>query len=48
MGVDIRAARVVTLGAEAVDVFYLRDSSGQPLDAGAAREVVRLLTDAAS
>jgi hypothetical protein len=28
-------------------VFYLRDSSGQPLDAGAAREVVRLLTDAA-
>jgi [protein-PII] uridylyltransferase len=48
MGVDIRAARVVTLGAEAVDVFYLRDSSGEPLDAGAAREVVRLLTDAAS
>jgi [protein-PII] uridylyltransferase len=48
MGVDIRAARVVTLGAEAVDVFYLRDSSGQPLDDMAAREVVRLLTDAAS
>jgi [protein-PII] uridylyltransferase len=47
MGVDIRAARVVTLGAEAVDVFYLRDASGQPLDDGAAREVVRLLTDAA-
>jgi [protein-PII] uridylyltransferase len=47
MGVDIRAARVVTLGAEAVDVFYLRDSSGHPLDDGAAREVVRLLTDAA-
>ena len=47
MGVDIRAARVVTLGAEAVDVFYLRDSTGQPLDDVAAREVVRLLTDAA-
>jgi hypothetical protein len=29
-------------------VFYLRDSSGQPLDDLTAREVVRLLTDAAS
>jgi [protein-PII] uridylyltransferase len=48
MGVDIRAARVVTLGAEAVDVFYLQDALGVSLDDGAAREVVRLLTDAAT
>ena len=47
MGVSVRAARVSTLGAEAVDVFYLVDASGQRLDALAAREVVRLLTDAA-
>lgn len=48
MGVDIRAARVVTLGAEAVDVFYLQDAVGAPLEDGAAREVVRLLNDAAT
>ncbi|MDQ1666679.1 MAG: [protein-PII] uridylyltransferase [Actinomycetota bacterium] len=48
MGVDIRAARVVTLGGEAVDVFYLQDAAGAPLDEPAAREVVRLLTDAAT
>jgi len=48
MGISVRGARVVTLGAEAVDVFYLQDTSGRPLDEGAAREVVRLLTDAAA
>ena len=47
MGVNIRGARVVTLGAEAVDVFYLQDAAGRPLADQAAREVVRLLTDAA-
>ncbi|MEO7979418.1 MAG: [protein-PII] uridylyltransferase [Sporichthyaceae bacterium] len=47
MGVNIRGARVVTLGAEAVDVFYLQDSVGRPLSDPAAREAVRLLTDAA-
>jgi [protein-PII] uridylyltransferase len=47
MGVSIRGARVVTLGAEAVDVFYLQDSAGEPLSDLAAREAVRLLTDAA-
>jgi [protein-PII] uridylyltransferase len=30
-GLDVRAARVETLGAEAVDVFYVTDASGQPL-----------------
>ncbi len=47
MGVSVRGARVVTLGAEAVDVFYLQDGSGAPLDPGTTREVVRLLADAA-
>jgi [protein-PII] uridylyltransferase len=47
MGISVRGARVVTLGAEAVDVFYLQDAAGRPLDLSAEREVVRLLTDAA-
>jgi [protein-PII] uridylyltransferase len=47
MGVSIRAARVSTLGAEAVDVFYVVDSTGQRLDELSVREVSRLLTDAA-
>jgi [protein-PII] uridylyltransferase len=47
MGVNIRGARVVTLGAEAVDVFYLQDAAGDPLSDLAAREAVRLLMDAA-
>lgn len=45
-GVDVRDARVATLGAEVVDVFYLRDASGRPLDSATCRELQRLLTDA--
>ena len=30
-GLDVRAARVETLGAEAVDVFYVVDTSGGPI-----------------
>jgi [protein-PII] uridylyltransferase len=30
-GLDVRAARVETLGAEVVDVFYVTDGAGQPL-----------------
>jgi len=30
-GLDVRAARVETLGAEVVDVFYVTDSRGEPL-----------------
>jgi [protein-PII] uridylyltransferase len=30
-GLDVRAARVETLGAEAVDVFYVVDASGGPI-----------------
>jgi [protein-PII] uridylyltransferase len=38
-GADIATARVSTLGAEAVDVFYLRDASGARLTADRAAEV---------
>jgi [protein-PII] uridylyltransferase len=30
-GLDVRAARVETLGAEVVDVFYVADGDGKPL-----------------
>ena len=30
-GLDVRAARVETLGAEVVDVFYVTDGDGRPL-----------------
>jgi [protein-PII] uridylyltransferase len=30
-GLDVRAARVETLGAEAVDVFYVVDAGGGPV-----------------
>ena len=38
-GADIRAARVSTLGAEVVDVFYLVDPAGQPFDPAAAQRL---------
>jgi [protein-PII] uridylyltransferase len=31
-GLDVRAARVETLGAEVVDVFYVADADGKKLD----------------
>ena len=41
-GLDVRAARVETLGAEVVDVFYVTDADGKPLvDGGAARAGAR-------
>jgi [protein-PII] uridylyltransferase len=36
-GLDVRAARVETLGAEAVDVFYVVDAGGQPVKDGRTR-----------
>jgi [protein-PII] uridylyltransferase len=36
-GLNVRAARVETLGAEAVDVFYVTDASGAPLSGPDAR-----------
>ncbi|MER5641172.1 [protein-PII] uridylyltransferase [Kitasatospora sp. NPDC002227] len=38
-GVRVRTAHVSTLGAEAVDAFYLTDADGRPLTPEAAREV---------
>ncbi|MET8702104.1 [protein-PII] uridylyltransferase [Kitasatospora sp. NPDC004723] len=38
-GVRVRTAHVSTLGAEAVDAFYLTDAAGRPLDARRAGEV---------
>jgi [protein-PII] uridylyltransferase len=42
-GLDLRSARVETLGAEAVDVFYVADESGQPLTS---RDVRKATVDA--
>ncbi|MFI9588754.1 [protein-PII] uridylyltransferase [Nonomuraea sp. NPDC052265] len=39
-GLDVRAARVETLGAEAVDVFYVVDRAGRPLSDSAQRAQV--------
>ena len=40
-GLDVRAARVETLGAEVVDVFYVTDADGDPLaEAGLRRATV--------
>jgi [protein-PII] uridylyltransferase len=36
-GLDVRAARVETLGAEAVDVFYVTDLAGNPVTGAAIR-----------
>ncbi|GAA4613340.1 [protein-PII] uridylyltransferase [Actinoallomurus liliacearum] len=40
-GVQVRAARVETLGAEAVDVFYVVDDEGRPLADRDLRETIR-------
>jgi [protein-PII] uridylyltransferase len=42
-GVDVRRARVSTLGAEAVDAFYIVDSDGLPLSPTRAQATVRAL-----
>jgi [protein-PII] uridylyltransferase len=40
-GMQVRAARVETLGAEAVDVFYVVDAGGRPVTDGALRASIR-------
>ncbi|WP_141577568.1 [protein-PII] uridylyltransferase [Actinomadura sp. WMMA1423] len=40
-GLQVRAAQVDTLGAEAVDVFYVVDAQGRPLDDSGALDAVR-------
>ncbi len=48
-GLDVRAARVETLGAEAVDVFYVVDAGGQPVrDAGTRRQIAAAVLGALS
>ena len=39
-GADVRSAHVATLGAQAVDVFYLTDDEGEPLTAARATALV--------
>jgi [protein-PII] uridylyltransferase len=45
-GLDVRSARVETLGAEVVDAFYVTDAAGQPLPAARA-EAVRFAVERA-
>jgi [protein-PII] uridylyltransferase len=46
-GLDVRSARLSTLGAEVVDAFYVVDADGRPLDPAARAAVeARLLTAA--
>jgi [protein-PII] uridylyltransferase len=40
-GIQVRAARVETLGAEAVDVFYVVDAEGRPIVDQAGRSAIR-------
>jgi [protein-PII] uridylyltransferase len=32
LGLDVRSARMSTLGAEVVDAFYVVDADGRPID----------------
>ena len=47
-GLDVRGATVETLGADAVDAFYLADPSGTPVDEGQRERAARALLAAAS
>jgi [protein-PII] uridylyltransferase len=44
-GADIRSAHVGTLGAEVVDVFYLTDAHGSPLEEEDARTTAKAVLD---
>ncbi|NJP65525.1 [protein-PII] uridylyltransferase [Streptomyces spiramenti] len=46
LGVRVRSAHVATLGADAVDSFYVTDESGGPLTAEAGRAVATAVEDA--
>jgi [protein-PII] uridylyltransferase len=43
-GIDVRSAHVDTLGSQAVDVLYLVDATGSPLEPAATERLVRSLT----
>ena len=40
-GLQVRAAKVETLGAEAIDVFYVVDGEGLPLTESSVRSLIR-------
>jgi [protein-PII] uridylyltransferase len=44
-GLDVRTARVETLGAEVVDAFYVTDAAGGPLPPDAAEAVRRAVEE---
>ncbi|GAA1977402.1 ACT domain-containing protein [Catenulispora subtropica] len=44
-GVSVRSARISTLGAEAVDVFYVVDAAGDPLSEAEAERVAAAVTE---
>lgn len=44
--VELLAAKIMTVGERAEDVFYVTDASGQPLDEAAAQRLIGRLTDA--
>lgn len=46
LGVSVLSARVHTMGAEVVDVFYVQDGERTPLSPAAAREVATAVTQA--
>ncbi|MGY1844290.1 [protein-PII] uridylyltransferase [Modestobacter sp. SYSU DS0875] len=46
-GLDVSSATIETLGADAVDAFYVADPSGTPIDAGQRERVERALVAAA-
>jgi len=41
--IDIKTARIATLGERAEDVFFITDTHGKPLDIDAAKELGELL-----
>ena len=43
LDVDIKTARIATLGERAEDVFFITDANGNPLDNDAAKELGELL-----
>jgi [protein-PII] uridylyltransferase len=45
-GLDVRSARVETLGAEVVDAFYVTDRGGRPLVPDRAEAVRRAVEEA--
>jgi len=46
LGLDVRHAKVATLGAEAVDAFYVVDAGGSKVDVGRRQEVQRAVLTA--